>query len=1591
MVGQNASNGGGSADGDRRGRGAGWRALSRVGIALLWIVGAVAALVLSAWLHIFTPLSRELVRDIVLAQLNAGIQGRVEVGRISEIDFGSIGLEDLVVYDPQGRRVLSVEHASAEPDLLALPTGTIHLDELHGRGGELHLIETDEGSPSIAAAFEPTEPRPDQPEGGGPSIVIDDIQLEDFSVTSTYEAARHLTATDMSLQGELSIDDGQLEASIGSAGAKVRKGGEVVASLDRLEATFTGGEGGEGGEGTIDTDLSVGDGKVSVEGSVRLPEEPGGQPYIDSEMRLDGVRAEQVQELFAQQVPQDDDEDEDVGVGKPGPPDDEPAESPPADQPADDDAPEDGAAVPNLPKGEIGGTIRFRGTPEDFEAEADLETDAGRLELRARREGERVDVEVETAELRIEELFDDLPVPIVAGNLTVEIEGFRDPSRFQATLRAQNLRIGELHFPSAVIALEKRPEEIRIQRTALPYLPGEVDVRGTVGFDGSADLHVEVHVPDLAKERNLRRIAGDTVQMAGIDASVDLRVSPTEGDAPPRIAVKGEAALHDAKVGPLRAAHLRVRGEARGRVDRPTVDLTASGEALRVADVRLRRATISVEGGPDRYDVVGRAVGPEGETFAVDADVRPTDRGGYRIGAQAAGTIAGRDLTLLAEGVHVKPAGAIEVGRAELRTGDAMVAVEGVYRPDGPSDVEARFEDVDLELIAELSGLEPLEGEVHGEIAFRGTPSHPELDAVLWWDGGVVSGVSVDDVGLVVELSSDRGILDAQVEVDLSPRGALAANVSAQFDQGRREDIADALLDAEVDALVEARDFSLAVVNDVVEDAPKVFGILDGEVRATGTIEEPVVRGVISGSDLGLHRPSELAARVQLAYADTQARVQLVAEDEHGVLGELEMAAEVDVPAVVRDPSRLPTVLDRQPWQVSMFTAARRLDALPPPLEMDVPALVAFTAHVDHRPDRPLVADADLGVTWLGDVESCVGMGRPRARARMRLNDGEARLEMIGRVGAEQVLGARVTAPFDVDRWLEEDAAPTLPPVDAEVEIAAMELSEVPWVCNYASGRLTGDVVVEDLFSDSPVILANLQGRNVRYGEAPPSMLGIQVQLDQQDLYAVVEMVDSTGGGIEAVADVPLQWRNGIPSVGDSGEFRAHLAMEGFHIEPLAVVPAVTFAEGTLNGDVDVVGTVQAPVFDGWIALDDVAFGLAQPAQRFEDGSGRIVFHRDWVEIDQLHFHDLAGTIRVSGGIGLDGLAPRRARLAVYTNDLPIRNEGMPVGELTANADVRAQIRSEEIEVWIDVEDMALEVERGIRTNIQSLEPHPDIVLVQAGVPIEEPEEEQPQLLAQDIVVHVDATDPFWVRRDDFAIQVASKLDVRLSGAQVEVGGWTQLRRGYVELLGKRFELEEGRIDFLGGTELNPRISLLLAHEPAQRLGEQVFVRVTGYLQQPELEFSSTIPGVTTAGEVIALIAGGGRGGEGGGMSETAAADQAVSFLAGVTAGILTLTARRELGDLFPDISVEATGEGARLRAGFDAEQIIPGFLEGIVRGAYVEGFVGTGGDGVEDQEGTRSEGVGGVMLELLFPRSIVFTGEVQPPAAWSAEVTWEP
>jgi hypothetical protein len=615
----------------------------------------------------------------------------------------------------------------------------------------------------------------------------------------------------------------------------------------------------------------------------------------------------------------------------------------------------------------------------------------------------------------------------------------------------------------------------------------------------------------------------------------------------------------------------------------------------------------------------------------------------------------------------------------------------------------------------------------------------------------------------------------------------------------------------------------------------------------------------------------------------------------------------------------------------------------------------------------------------------------------------------------------RAEAATPIDDWLRTGVVTATEP-DLLVHVTDLPLEHVPWTCTRAAGLVTAEILLEDVLGNAPSIEGSVQMRELRIvSEEEPGLRGthpyemraalrvqsaIETHLEgcaiiaaQGELSTQLSECGSPtllpqDSEVVVSAAVPIRWVPGtpIPELLLDRALDFAMLMSEAHLEPLlALVPQITEADVIADGRLFAHGPWDALETTGGLAMRDGHVRIVGLGQQLTDIGGAVQLHGTRIVIgrdDALHARDGDGTIDVWGEIGMRGLLPTSANVTMAPDEFPVRRESAVLATLSGRAEAGITIGLDGVEGAIHVERLTVRLPEQAAGSVQPLDPHPEVALVGSDAP---------ELALEDgpgypIHLRVDAHTPFWVRRNDFAVQGTAELDVTYLDPNLYVGGYATLGRGYFEVFGKRFLVQRGSLVFTGDTELNPLVDLVATYELPGRAGATISVIANGrLLDDLQIEFTSTE--TSDQGEIIALLVSGRRSIGAGDpqASQQAATEQAASFLAGISAGILTLGLRQQFGDIVPMIAIEAgsnLGE-TRTRAGFNVDALIPDFLRGAVLGAYLEGFVTTG---TGQQAGGGGGGVGGgVALELQFPEDVIGSGTYVPPMSFGIDFLWEP
>jgi translocation and assembly module TamB len=178
-----------------------------------------------------------------------------------------------------------------------------------------------------------------------------------------------------------------------------------------------------------------------------------------------------------------------------------------------------------------------------------------------------------------------------------------------------------------------------------------------------------------------------------------------------------------------------------------------------------------------------------------------------------------------------------------------------------------------------------------------------------------------------------------------------------------------------------------------------------------------------------------------------------------------------------------------------------------------------------------------------------------------------------------------------------------------------------------------------------------------------------------------------------------------------------------------------------------------------------------------------------------------------------------------------------------------------------------------------------------APVSSDTPPEEDPFLnLAMQLGIHLHQNTR--ILHENANITLTGDLDVnKKRGEDPRVAGDIELPRGWVGFQGRRFELDQGKITFTGGTKINPRLDIVAQYEHEDYLIDAV---VSGTGDEPSLDLRSD-PALEQA-DILAVLLFGKPASALGKGEQVNLQQQAVSLTSGYAASTIGRSVSDALG-----------------------------------------------------------------------------------------------
>lgn len=1023
--------------------------------------------------------------------------------------------------------------------------------------------------------------------------------------------------------------------------------------------------------------------------------------------------------------------------------------------------------------------------------------------------------------------------------------------------------------------VQTRAQALDLRKASLAVDIGRVEAEGSVDFEaGDVVLQANADLPDLAPLSALAQ-----AELSG-GAGADLDVTGTLDAPEGRLDLRVDQPAFDGNSAAAITSALRWTATAPLSSDRPAFDVTLDSKAEGLAipgatlpdpDVSLSAALgVPLEGA---IDIRRMAIETAGSSLTATGAVDPATIEGKidlaldapslkRLAEPYGQPVEGKalieaaiqladqaeritiDLDAGLEDLANLPPGAAElVGqKADLRANIALdpsqiLKIDGLNfeaahaKLQGQASLDLDRQDIAGEISAALPDLtvlgalipEGTSGAVDLKADIGGSLEAPALDLRVDGKELVVAGEPIEAFGVTVDGK----------DLIATPQGGLQVDVTARdtpltLALGYRLNGSELQLDA-INLKAPETKITGALAIDL--DKTLIDGRLEGGVGKLAALE-PLVQQTLGGR-------LDLNATLSPRNGRQFGRLRLKGD---GINGDFGSVRTVDIDASIADLMTQPRI-DAKASVTGFEQGGTKIDGLTLTASGNDSG-IDFDVRTAGEVVRPLELNARGSAGFKDgftlDVESLDGSfaGEPLRLARplafqqsgndLRLSDldlrlGAASLKGNAEIGANSVAG--------------------------RIDLQALPLS---WAEVFGGPPLNGDAQATIDLSGSasnPTVAASLDiegalGEGVAPGDVPLD-LSLDARLDQGRLAADLEASRIARDPITASASLPARltlspFAFDMPQDGElDGRIDAALPLPR-----LADLLALDDQQlkGTLFADIDIGGTLGAPVVSGPVNLEGGAYENGATGTDLRDLILKATASSERIEITELTARTgtKRGTLAANGWLDLDPDKNFPLSVSLRLDDARLVNRADLDGRVSGEIAMTGNLERAEIKGDLNVDRAEILIPDGGGPNL------PEIEVTEVNGRFVNPPEEDEEAAGQApfdpaLNVRIRLPNKIYVRGRGLESEWQGDLRITGNASNPVIVGSINVKKGHFDFLDKRFELEVGEISFSGGTPPNPIIALQAAAEDDDF---KAIIKLNGPADDPQLVLSSepTLP-----------------------------------------------------------------------------------------------------------------------------------------------------
>ena len=291
--------------------------------------------------------------------------------------------------------------------------------------------------------------------------------------------------------------------------------------------------------------------------------------------------------------------------------------------------------------------------------------------------------------------------------------------------------------------------------------------------------------------------------------------------------------------------------------------------------------------------------------------------------------------------------------------------------------------------------------------------------------------------------------------------------------------------------------------------------------------------------------------------------------------------------------------------------------------------------------------------------------------------------------------------------------------------------------------------------------------------------------------------------------------------------------------------PQITSLQGYMQADLQIKDPLQSPKPSGSLKIDEASLRIPSMGIAYDNITLAGQSEPNRFTLQNLHLETGSGALNANGYIDYQSNLPSpNISLNIETDNFLVMQSPRLQARIHGQVSVDGTLNQPRYDGQLTVLRSRVDISKFATDAPQSPGDKPLLVQLQPQKETQKPVQETTPAFTNTIEnlqgkIQVRIPRNTWIKSPDMSIEIRGNLEILKNNAYFEIFGSIETIRGFYEIYGKRFRINEGTIQFQGGEKFNPLLDFtaIYTFRSPEGIKKELTIQISGTLQEPDISF----------------------------------------------------------------------------------------------------------------------------------------------------------